>query len=948
MTVLQERERELTEVAAALDEVGAGRGGGVVIEGDAGLGKTRLLQETQRAGAEAGLEVLSARATDLERDFPFALVQQLFGGWLAAGPAPEREALLEGASAARGALGLEPNSDPTHDSFAVLHALYWVTAALAERRPLLLSVDDAHTADAASLDYLRFLLPRLGELPVLLVLTARPREPDPPNGLAPILTDTSVLHLPLSPLSPEAATALLTQEFGNEPEPSFADACYEVSGGNPFLVCELVRTLEEERIETTAEQVEVVRKLAPERVTRMVLARIARLPPGAEAVARSLAVLGDESDVRLVAELAGVDPGDARRVVDQLRAAAIFDTGAGLRFSHPLVRNTIYADIPVGEREGAHTRAAELLRSRDSGLEQIATQLLASEERGERATVEALIDVGEQALANGAPRSAIAYLRRALREPPPPDLRAAVLGPLLTASMRATDDRVLAEIEADLLAELDRDPSLYRDWALELTLWMAVRGGRFDEATAMLRAAIEFAAAEGDVELAFRLEVQLSTLAMLISTVAEVDPKAYIARYAGRLDPNGSGSRLAAAMEIFPVLGSGTASQAADAAERALANDGAIFAEEQEFIVSSMAVITLASAERMKAAELGAKRALAIARERNTTPELVRAWYLRGIVAWGLGELVAAEADLRQTLDLARLTGVVPVVLLLVAPVLIDVLIERDDLQGAEAELRAFGMATGPIPENTLFGLLRLERGRLRAERGEFEQAVEDLGSLAAQDEMIGLGPPPIVAMGPAAARALVATGEEARARELVGEIELLGRRWGAPTTVSQALRAAAVVRGGNEGIALLEEAAAILVESDRRLPRAHALADLGTALRDRGRQLDARQPLREAFQLARQCGAIRLARRAHAELRASGESVRRFTPIGVESLTPSERRVAELAASGLTNRQIAQSLFVTLKTVEAHLSATYDKLDIRSRRQLADALAAPPGDREQ
>jgi DNA-binding NarL/FixJ family response regulator len=97
---------------------------------------------------------------------------------------------------------------------------------------------------------------------------------------------------------------------------------------------------------------------------------------------------------------------------------------------------------------------------------------------------------------------------------------------------------------------------------------------------------------------------------------------------------------------------------------------------------------------------------------------------------------------------------------------------------------------------------------------------------------------------------------------------------------------------------------------------------------------------LRKAFDVARHGGAIRVAQRAHGELQATGEKIRPYAPIGVESLTPSERRVADLAASGMTNRQIAQSLFVTVKTVEAHLSAAYDKLDISSRRQLPDALS--------
>ncbi len=122
---------------------------------------------------------------------------------------------------------------------------------------------------------------------------------------------------------------------------------------------------------------------------------------------------------------------------------------------------------------------------------------------------------------------------------------------------------------------------------------------------------------------------------------------------------------------------------------------------------------------------------------------------------------------------------------------------------------------------------------------------------------------------------------------------------------------------------------------SPARLARAEALADLGAALRRDRRRADARPPLREALELARRCGAVGLARTAFDELAATGERVRAYTPIGVESLTPSQRRVAELAATGMTNREIAQSLFLTVKTIESHLAAAYDKLGIRSRQEL-------------
>jgi DNA-binding CsgD family transcriptional regulator len=933
--VLLEREREMAVLDAAVGDAKRGKGRAVAIEASPGLGKTRLLSEAKAVGERNGLNVLSARATELERDFPFALVRQLFEQRLANLPDAEREALLDGAGAARGALGLAAGVEG-QDPFAVLHGLYWVTAALAEREPLLLAVDDAHWADPGSLDYLGFLLPRLEELPVLVVVAVRPDEPDLPPGLGMVLMDASLGHVPLHPLTAEATSEMLARELGHAPDPAFAAACQEVSGGNPFLLRELVRTLLQQGIRPADEQAQQVREQAPERVALMVLARIASLPPEATTVARSLAILGDGSDHRLLTAMNGADSEGTQRAVDELRAHAIFDPGASLRFIHPLTRNAIYADMPVGERSRGHARAAALLREREAGAERIATHLLPTEERGERATVESLLEAGEQALATGAPRSAIAYLSRAVREPPPPDLRTAVLDPLLTASFRAADQAAFAAVEEEVLAEWARDPSLRSRWAIQLTMLMAL-SGRFEEAASMLVEAVEVAAAEGDVERAYQLQAQLTTLAAMVPALPEVD----VGDLGAEIDPDSPTGRLAAAMEVRSAAVGGSAPQLIDAAKRALGNDGSIFAEEPELAAASIAVMSLVAADEMEVAQHGAERALVIAKERGATPELVRARFLNGFVAWGYGDLVTAEADMRQGIDLARMAGIIPLVFMY-AGALVEVLIERDELEAAEAELQAVGMAEGPIPANPLFGMLALTRGHLRFERGEFERGLEDFDAISAQAEESGFGPGPVGSASPFAAVALVALGRREQALELTEEMLAWAETWGAPSSISHVLRGVAVARGDEAAIEVLERAVALVEGSPRRLERAHALVELGATLRRQGRRAEARAPLREAFDLARRCGAARIAKRANAELQATGETVRRYTPLGIESLTPSERRVADLAASGLTNRQIAQSLFVTVKTVEAHLSAAYAKLDIRSRRQLPAVLGEP------
>src|SRR5437868_2027586 len=220
MSELLERERELAELDAVVAEACAGAGRLAVIEAAAGLGKTRLLQVARERGSAAGMRVLHARATELERDFPFALARQLFEPALVALDEAGREALFEGAAgAARGALGMSKGAAAadTPDAFSVLHGLYWLTAGLAEQQPLLLAVDDAHWADAASLDFLGFLLPRLEELPLLVAIACRPDEAGAERSLGRIATDSLARRLTPRALSPGGAAALLARRRGPPP-----------------------------------------------------------------------------------------------------------------------------------------------------------------------------------------------------------------------------------------------------------------------------------------------------------------------------------------------------------------------------------------------------------------------------------------------------------------------------------------------------------------------------------------------------------------------------------------------------------------------------------------------------------------------------------------------------------------------------------------------------------
>lgn len=939
-SALFERERELAELDAMVAEAAAGGGRLAVVEAAAGLGKTRLLLAARDRGRAAGMRVLAARATELERDFPFALARQLFEPALAALAAPEREALFEGAAgAARGAVettGADvPPGEPAADAFAVLHGLYWLTAAFAEQRPLLLAVDDAHWPDAASLDFLGFLLPRLEELPVLLVVACRRDEPGAERSLARIATDSAARRLTPRPLGPRATTALLAGELEREPEEAFAAACHEVSGGNPFLLGELARTLAAERIDPAVAQVPRVRELAPERVTRTVLVRIARLSCEAQAVARAVVVLGDGADVPLAAELAGLDETVAARAADELRAAAILDRDATLRFVHPLVRTALDVELPAGERAASHARAAELLRARGAGAQQLAAHLVATDARGARTTVETLLEAGRAALASGAPRSASAYLTRALREPAPEDLRRAILSSAMLAGIRASDRTLFAALLPEVLAEMEADPSLLPRWGVMVSLWM-IFNGRADDAAPLLERAIGVANAQGDVERAFRLEGQLG----LVTPRTLPASRARLTRYSAEIPPDSPCGRLVAAHECEWHAFDGTAADATAAARRALAHDGRIFVEQPEYFAPGRPVLALILADEVALADHAVRRALAMARQHGSTPEWIASWWMSSAVGWARGDLSAAEADVRQALELAR-PGRLRSAQLPLQATLTSLLVARGELAAAEVELDAGGMSEG-TPNPFVYVHWLFARGQLRFAQGRFEDAAADFETLETLSVAWGVigapAPPAYICL----ARVAAALGDRERARTLADAAVTRARRWGAPTVVAAALRTRAATLDDGARIATLEDAVAVLDASPARLARAEALAELGAALRRARRRADARPPLREALELARRCGAVGLARRARDELAATGETVRRYTPIGVESLTPSERRVAELAAGGMTNRQIAQTRFLTVKTIETHLSSVYDKLGIRSRRQLPEALREP------
>ena len=332
---------------------------------------------------EREMFTIAVRATELERSYPYGLVRQSADS-VALGRSPEeRAALFTGA--ARLALPiLDPASSEDTDSpelmYQRLHGLYWLTANLARERPLLITIDDAQWADDPSMAAQRFLSLRIADLPMVLLLAVRTVDVGQlAVPLAEVLADPATVSIRPGPLSPEGAGQHVEALLDSSAEPEFAAAIHHATGGNPFLLEQLVSEVRAEGIEPTEASAERVSSLGPDTVRASVLLRLERLPSAGGPVARALAILGEHDiGIRDVATFAGVPEDAAADALAELERSGLVTGAPHVRFTHPILRAAIEDDMPAVERSRAHERAARMLADRDADAVAVAAHLLAS------------------------------------------------------------------------------------------------------------------------------------------------------------------------------------------------------------------------------------------------------------------------------------------------------------------------------------------------------------------------------------------------------------------------------------------------------------------------------------------------------------------------------------------------------------------------------------------
>jgi DNA-binding CsgD family transcriptional regulator len=941
-TLLLERE---AQVAALRALAGAARRGGgrfVVIEGTAGIGKTRLLAEARAIAGSADMRVLAARGGELEGEFAYGIVRQLFEPLLAVVSAELRAELLSGPAALMepllGASQPAGSQDaPAGGSFAILHGLYWLAANVAFHQPTLLAIDDLHWADTPSLRWLLYLTRRLEGVPLLVAAGARPPEGESrdPTLVAELIADPEVVAIRPEPLGRASIAVLARELHGLEPDEAFCAALQTATGGNPLFIGAVLDAVAREGTSPTAEHVPRLLELGAQGVARTVGLRLARLPPGALALLRAASILGDGVELRHAAALAGVEASELGPAAAILVRRELLRRENPLEFFHPVVRGAVYETLDVVERDAAHRLAAELLLQAGAQPEGAAGHLLRVAPRADALVVSMLRQAAERALAQGAAEVAVGYLTRALDEQMDPAARAEVLVELGYAERRTNGPAAADHLRAGL--ELLADRSRRGAVALELgrALWFT---DRIADALAVFERAL------GEVDRERDLDLYELLVAELISSAWSLAQTYPIAEATiGELDLDalhgGLGSETLLGTMAHYEYRLGLRRELAIALARRALAPGTLFAGGATAFYYP--VIVLYASGLLDEAVSIFNQAVAQARRRGDVFNVAFMLLWRGRCQSRRGDLRAAVADLREAIDLCVAHG-----MLVAWPYnigfLADALLEQGD---ADAAARVID--EGDFPEQLPLDQVhlvwfRLIRGRVRIETGSPQRGVEELLQVGETVRLVPFDNPSGVPWRSWAAEGLRRLDRNDEARALAEEELVLARRWGDPRAIGACLRVLGLVAGGTAGIGLLREAVEVLAGSQARLEHARALVDLGAALRRANQRTEARERLREGVDLARTLGAFGLAERANQEIAATGARPRKVLQTGLDALTASERRVGQLAADGMSNKEIAQALFVTIKTVEMHLSRAYRKLDIGSRTQLDKALLTP------
>jgi DNA-binding CsgD family transcriptional regulator len=895
------REEELASLHAFVSEA---RGGpaGLVIEGDAGIGKSTLwLAGVEHARAQ-GLRVLSSRPAEAERGLAHAGLGDLFDDVLddvlPALSLPRRRALEV-------ALLLEEASGDPVDHRALAVAVREVLQRLSEREPILIAVDDVQWLDPSSSSALVFALRRLGANRVLLLLARRLEDKPQPSELEQALGPERVQRLPVGPLSVGALHRYLRDRLGGPFARQTLLRIHERSGGNPFFALELARVLDVDLDPLEPLQV-------PETLEELVRARISGLPASTRDALALASALGTTSESLL--EQAGV-------AADALGAAAVANViereNGTIRFTHPLLSSVLYRDLGE-ERRSVHRRIAEIVE--DPLLR--ARHLALSRDKPDADVARVLDDGARLAADRGASAVAAELAEQALRLTPVDGRDERHRRALAAArAHHAAGEWTRAQtIATDLLAETEIGP-----WRVEGLVLLADLESA-DRSAAMLEEALREAASLPALQAVIHCRLAWATrfkngsehIRAALELAEQLEDDVLRAR----------------ARAVQAILGwfAGDAKTPQDLP--ALAHDFATAVGGEQLVQeATLAVVnTLAPSSTRDEARAFFEREHQEWRERDEPRSARALWGLSWVEFWA-GRWKIAAAHAASAHDISIQYGLeVPQDHLPIAVIAVH----RGQFELArEHSERALRLAEEqfvfhPPQHMAILGLVALWTGDRSA-------AAEWLGKADRRAAELGWGEPSVRWWSADYAEMLLELGRIDEAVRVVDVWEADGTRIGREWVLAHVTRCRGLVAAAQEAIdeaaSLLQQAVAQHEEVGDPFGRARALLGLGIVRRRARQKRAARVAISDALGGFEQLGAATWVEKARAELGSIGGRRRE------EGLTAAELRVAALVAEGQTNREVAAALFLGERTVASHLTHIYAKLGVRSRTELARRL---------
>ncbi|MFL4951916.1 ATP-binding protein [Streptomyces sp. MMS24-I31] len=878
---LWERDEEVTAVLRAVDTLCADRsssGGLLVVQGEAGLGKTALLAEIRRLAQQRGCTVWSARGGEILKSVPFNVVRQLLQpALMSLMPEEAREYLGDWYDIAGPALGIAEPGARQADPQGVCDGLVAAVRRLAKREwPLVLLIDDAHWADEETVRWLAAFAERLDDLSVLVVVARRTGEAsgDSARRLDAVAAAAGVSTL--SALTPEATAGLTRATLGPHADAPFCREVWAVTGGNPYETVELLAKVQDSELEPVEAQAGELRALNRSARGGGLVARLEELGIDATRFAWAAAILGTDISVDLVARLATMGREDAVRCAELLRGARILTkpdpaTSHGddgdLEFVHPLIATAVYNSIPDALRTAMHGIAAQVVS--DSGLgAAAASRHLLQVHPDDEELVEQLRKAAREHLAVGAPDAARRCLERALLEPPTPEVHARVLYELGCAALLTAPATTIEHLQRALgMPGLDGDTRVDAVWRLSQAM---LHNNQLEEAVRTVEAE---AARHEPGPTRLRLQaVQYMWEGLHAGETGSPDRSERLAELAARCTGRDNAERALLILRGFDAMTRGeNAEEIIEVCDRALVNGRLAPGfgwTDTEWGIELLLMLAGAYAycdrlDRAEALYTEALRTYEIAGWSGGHLALAHAYV--GLGHRRRGRLREAEAALRESLRLAERVGRGLPLYWTASCNLVDTLLARGHVEEAWEVAERYGF-TPPYPATILIPDPRCVRGRLLLAVGRTKDGINELEAAEKAAAARGHHNPVMVPWAADLARAL-ATEDPARAGRLAADNRRQAERFGTDTAIGEALRCAAALETGQRAVRLAAQAVTYLEASPCQYEHAAARVEYGIASRSVA-ELD------RGLALARSCGADGLVAQARQVLE-SGRGLR-------------------------------------------------------------------------